>query len=144
MPDKESGASKADYYAAWRPAVESVTRATRTDLAIPSRLSSRIWIQDGSNSYQAKPWRADVGWAWWLLCQPSPKVMRATHQLLRESSRVAKRREPQRCVAEFTSHVACRPKTMRTHMPQSISGRPPRASSSTPSATLGNQCHVFS
>src|SRR5574342_785432 len=127
MPDKESGASKADYYAAWRPAVESVTRATRTDLAIPSRLSSRIWIQDGSNSYQAKPCRAEVGCAWWLLCQPSPKVMRATHQLLRESSRVAKRRVPHICVAEFTSQVPCNPTTVRRKMPQRTIGQPPTA-----------------
>ena len=36
-----------------------------------------------SSSYQARPWRADTGWAWWLLCQPSPKLSSATHQLLR-------------------------------------------------------------
>ena len=66
-----------------------------------------------SNSYQARPWRADVGCAWWLLCQPSPNVISATHQLLRESSRVAKRRVPHMCVAEFTSQVACRPNTTR-------------------------------
>ena len=58
-----------------------------------------------SNSYQARPWRAETGCAWWLLCQPSPNVSSATHQLLRESSRVSKRRVPHMCVAEFTSHV---------------------------------------
>ncbi len=36
-----------------------------------------------SISYQARPWRADTGWAWWLLCQPSPNVSSATHQRLR-------------------------------------------------------------
>jgi len=51
--------------------------------------------------------RAD-GWAWWLLCQPSPPVSRATHQLLRESSRVSKRRLPHMWVAELTSQVAWR------------------------------------
>src|SRR5579864_9406060 len=59
-----------------------------------------------SNSYQARPCRALTGWAWWLLCQPSPPVRRATHQLLRESSLVSKRRLPQRWVAELTSQVA--------------------------------------
>ena len=44
-----------------------------------------------SSSYHASPCRADVGCAWWLLCQPSPKVSSATHQLFRERSRVAKR-----------------------------------------------------
>ena len=62
-------------------------------------------IQFKSSSYQARPWRAEVGCAWWLLCHPSPNVRSATHQLLVESSRVLKRREPQRCVAEFTSQV---------------------------------------
>ena len=33
---------------------------------------------------------AETGWAWWLLCQPSPPVIRATQKLLRESSRVSK------------------------------------------------------
>ena len=31
-----------------------------------------------SSSYQAMPCRADTGWAWWLLCQPSPNVISAT------------------------------------------------------------------
>src|ERR1700679_2826144 len=66
-----------------------------------------------SNSYQVRPWRALTGWAWWLLCQPSPPVRMATHQLLRESSLVSKRRLPQRWVAELTSHVACRPMVTR-------------------------------
>src|SRR5579864_8017500 len=106
---------------------------------MPRNLSILIWIQEGSNSYQARPCRADVGWAWWLLCHPSPKVMRATHQLLRELSRVAKRRPPHICVAEFTSHVACRPKTSRKKTPQSIKGRPPTANSRKASAKVGTQ-----
>ena len=59
---------------------------------MPIALSSLSVIQLMSNSYQARPWRAETGCAWWLLCQPSPNVSSATHQLLRESSRVAKRR----------------------------------------------------
>src|SRR5437899_11016551 len=103
------------------------TVATLIDLAIPKKRSTLISSHDGSNSYQASPWRAEVGWAWWLLCQPSPKEISATHQLLRESSRVAKRREPHIWVAEWTSQVACRPKTMRTHMPHRNIGIPPTA-----------------
>ena len=40
-----------------------------------------------------------------MLCQPSPNVRIATHQLLVDRSLVSKRREPQRCVAEFTSQA---------------------------------------
>jgi hypothetical protein len=40
------------------------------------------------------PWAADRGWAWWLLCQPSPLLITPTSQLLRLSSRVAKLRWP--------------------------------------------------
>ena len=78
----------------------------------------------GSNSYQASPCRAEVGWAWWLLCHPSPNVRSATHQLFCESSVVSNRREPHMCVAEFTSHVACRPSTTRKQIAHSSRGRP--------------------
>ena len=54
-------------------------------------------------------------------CCASPRrsVSSATHQLFVESSRVSKRREPHRCVAEFTSQVACRPNVVRKNMPHS-------------------------
>ena len=69
-----------------------------------------------------------TGWAWWLLCQPSPPVRRATHQELRESSL------PPEAAAQptrwrwrsWTSQVACRPTTTRRKVPQSIIVRPPR------------------
>src|SRR3569833_1180340 len=96
-------------------------------LAIPSSESNLICSQEGSNSYHVRPCRAEVGCAWWLLCQPSPKVISATHQLLRESSRVANRRDPHWWVAELTSQVAWRPTTTRRQMPQRNRGRPPTA-----------------
>src|SRR6185437_3751490 len=88
-----------------------------------------------SISYHLRPWRAETGCAWWLLCQPSPKVMSATHQLLVERSRVANRRDPQLCVAEFTSQVQCRPKTVRKKRPQVRKGSPPIRNSATPTTT---------
>src|SRR5215210_8030768 len=97
-----------------------------------------------SNSYHVRPWRALVGCAWWLLCQPSPNVRSATHQLFVESSRVAKRRDPHLCVAEFTSHVACSPAVVRKKMPHSTYGIPPNASSARPTMTLDVQCQVES
>src|SRR5580658_8233234 len=97
------------------------------DFAMPSHFRTLICIQEKSTSYHSRPCRAEVGCAWWLLCQPSPKVISATHQLLRESSVVSNRRVPHRCVAEFTSQVACRPTTTRKHTPHSTSGRPPKA-----------------
>src|SRR6185436_19889726 len=101
-------------------------------------------IQFWSNSYHARPWRALVGCAWWLLCHPSPNERIATHQLLVESSRVWKRRRPQRWVAEFTSQVACRPKVVRKKMPQSTYVQPPTARSAKPTTTLVIQCHFDS
>src|SRR5688572_30805347 len=101
-------------------------------------------IQLRSSSYQARPCRALVGWAWWLLCHPSPKVRSATHQLLVESSRVLKRREPQRCVAEFTSHVACSPTVVRKKIPHSTYGTPPYARRPRPTTTLVSQCQLES
>ena len=85
-----------------------------------------------SSSYHARPWRAEIGWAWWLLCQPSPKLSSATNQLLRESSRVAKRREPHMCVIELTIQVTCWPTVTRRKMPHSTNGMPPKASSKSP------------
>jgi hypothetical protein len=42
-----------------------------------------------------------------------------------ESSPVAKRREPQMCVAEVISQVACNPTTVRKKFPHNRNGRPP-------------------
>src|SRR5579863_8947909 len=103
--------------------------------AIPKNLRRLIKIQDGSNSDQTKPCLADVGCAWWLLCQPSPKVISATHQLLRESSMVSNRRVPHMWVPELMSQVECRPITTRRQMPHSIIGKPPIASRSKPRTT---------
>src|SRR5215510_688168 len=85
--------------------VVCATFATFTFHASPRSRSALMPIQFRSSSYQARPWRAETGCAWWLLCQPSPNVMSATHQLLVESSRVVNRREPHKWVAEFTSQV---------------------------------------
>src|ERR1039457_3492609 len=71
-----------------------------------------------SSSYQARPWRTERGSAWWLLCQPSPNVNTATHQLLVESSRVPKRRLPHVGAAELTNHVPCSSTVVRRKTPQ--------------------------
>src|ERR1044071_8291926 len=102
-----------------------LTVASLMFLATPNTRSTLISSQDGSNSYQARPCRAEVGCAWWLLCQPSPNEIMATHQLLRESSRVAKRRAPHMWVAELTSQVACSPATMRRQFAHRTIGSPP-------------------
>src|SRR5262249_19310653 len=74
------------------------------------------------------------------LCHPSPKVRSATHQLLVESSRVSKRRDPHLWVAELTSHVAWRPITVRKKMPHKTYGTPPKARSARPTITFDVQC----
>src|SRR5437763_202331 len=88
-----------------------------------------------STSYHASPCFAADGCAWWLLCQPSPHVSSATHQLLRESSFVSNLRLPQRWVAELTSHVEGRLNVTRRKTPQNNIGQPPTARSATPSTT---------
>jgi hypothetical protein len=77
-----------------------------------------------------------------LLCHPSPNVRRATHHEFFESSSVANRRRPHRCVAEFTSHVACRPTTTRRKIAQLTRGQPPMASRVSPSVVNGTQWYV--
>src|SRR3954471_7660854 len=122
----------------------SRTRATFRSLTTPMALNSFKVIQEMSNSYQASPWRAETGCAWWLLCHPSPKVTIATHQLLVESSLVTKRRLPHMWVAEFTSQVACRPTVTRKKMPHITKGKPPTRSRTMPSVVRGTQCHLVS
>ena len=60
---------------------------SRTFQTRPSFSSPRITHQETSNWKRRRPWRAEAGKAWWLLCQPSPKTSSATTQLLRDSSR---------------------------------------------------------
>ena len=60
---------------------------SRTFQTRPSFSSPRITHQERSNWKRRRPWRAEAGKAWWLLCHPSPKTSIATTQLLRDSSR---------------------------------------------------------
>ncbi len=46
----------------------------------------RMVYQLRSICHHLRPWRAEVGKAWWLLCQPSPKARRPKMGLLREWS----------------------------------------------------------
>src|SRR5450759_2490 len=84
-----NGRKKTEVYAASSTGSGSRSLATFRSLTMPRALKSFSVIQEMSNSYHARPWRAETGCAWWLLCQPSPNVRSATHQLLRESSRVS-------------------------------------------------------
>src|SRR3982751_6516246 len=115
----------------------SRTRATFRSLTTPMALNSFKVIQEISNSYQASPWRAETGCAWWLLCHPSPNVSSATHQLLRESSVVTNRRDPNMWVPELTSHVACSPTTTRRQTAHKNSWNPPNARMSRPETVNG-------
>src|SRR4029077_13868230 len=95
--------------------------------ARPRLFSAEIPYQLTSTSYQVRPCIAACGAAWWLLCQPSPKVRIATQKLLVEVSPVRNRREPHICVAEWTSQVACSPTTVRKNTPHSTQDQPPTA-----------------
>ena len=49
-----------------------------------------------SISKRRSPWNAELGNAWWLLCQDSPKESQDNHQTFLDSSRDSKRRLPQK------------------------------------------------
>jgi hypothetical protein len=76
-----------------------------------------------SSSHQRRPWRADVGNAWWLLCHPSPKAITPKKRLLRLWSWVSKGRVPQMWQTELMLHVRWCTMQMRTNPPQSTPSR---------------------
>src|SRR5215212_10073504 len=114
------------------------------DFASPRSLSKVMPYQFTSISYHLTPCLAAAGNAWWLLCHPSPNVNKATNQLLVESSDVLNRRLPHKCVAEFTSHVACRPKMTRKNTPHISAVQPPTARSARPQRIKGTKYSRFS
>src|SRR5579872_2578232 len=111
--------------------------------ARPRARNAEMPYQFMSISYHASPCFAATGTAWWLLCQPSPKVRIATQKLLVEVSVVMKRREPHMWVAEFTNQVECRPSTVRRKTAQSITDKPPKASVMTASVVMGTQWYLL-
>jgi hypothetical protein len=60
----------------------------------------------GSISRRRRPWKAEVGNAWWLLCQDSPKVKSDSQATLVDSSSVANRRRPKKWQIELMLKVA--------------------------------------
>src|SRR5690606_12929226 len=44
---------------------------------IPAAFSTQITGQVGSNSHQCVPKLARAAWVWWLLCRPSPIMIRS-------------------------------------------------------------------
>src|ERR1700727_2612117 len=87
----------------------------------PSFSSSAISSPVGSatRSHGLRPWKADVGKAWWLWCQASPIDSGASQNTLRDSSSVSNRLRPKKWQTELIDHVTwCRRKT-RTKPPHS-------------------------
>ena len=72
----------------------------------PQPAQARITRPETSNSHQRRPWNAERGNAWWLLCQASPMEGVASQNTLPEWSSVAKRRLPKKWQIEFTLNVA--------------------------------------
>ena len=58
-----------------------------------------------SSSRRRSPWNADVGNAWWLLCQDSPKVESDSQATLLDWSLVTKRRRPKKWQIELMLKV---------------------------------------
>src|SRR3984885_6473095 len=81
----------------WRSGLTRTTSQIR-----PTRSSARITSADGSSSQRRSPCSAEVGNAWWLLCQASPRESGASQARLRDSSPVSNRRRPKKWQSELT------------------------------------------
>ena len=64
------------------------------------------------------PWNAELGNAWWLLCQLSPNEIRLSSQTLRDSSELLKFRRPQKWQIELIENVTWWSRKMRIAPPQ--------------------------
>ena len=80
---------------------------------------------EGSSCQRRRPWRYDVGNAWWLLCHASPQVGIASQARLRDSSWVSKRWRPKKRQSELMLNVNWWHRNTRTAPPQSIAVSPP-------------------
>jgi len=119
------------------PAEALVTPAACTALATPSRRSTRIVIQVGSNSYQASPCRAEVGCEW-CCCASLPKVSNAP------TSCCGNRRGWRTGAGPHVRRGVHQPGCMQAHHhadrnAHSIIGSPPKANNSSPRTTIGTQ-----
>src|SRR5581483_1935560 len=92
-PNSDSGHP----FAATRPAVGTLTSQTR-----PSRRSAPMSRPLGSSCHHARPCLAELGKAWWLLCQDSPNVSKESQALLVLRSPVRKGRPPNVWQMELT------------------------------------------
>ena len=82
--------------AASRSGETRTTSQTRPTFSRPSMTSAET-----SSCQRPRPWTAEVGKAWWLLCQASPRVGIAIRARLRDSSVVSKSRLPKTWQSEL-------------------------------------------
>ena len=82
--------------AAWRSGLMRTTSQARPVLS-----STQITHAEGSNCQRRSPCPAEVGNAWWLLCQASPNVKGASHARLRDSSPVSNACRPKKWHSEL-------------------------------------------
>src|SRR5882724_12703947 len=87
--------------------------------ASPSFSSPVITQPPGSSaaSKRRRPWKADEGNAWWLLCHDSPNEIRLSSQTLRLSSDDRKFRRPQKWQIELIENVTWCKRKMRIAPP---------------------------
>ena len=103
--------------------------ATLIDFAMPKNLRTLIRIQEWVELIPRQAVTGRSGMRVVIIVPALAEGEQATHQLLRESSRVSNRRLPHMWVAELTSQVECRPTTTRKQTPHKNSGSPPEAQS---------------
>ena len=82
--------------AAWRSG-----EMRTTSQASPVFSSPQMTQADGSHDQRLRPWRADVGNAWWLLWYASPNVKNDSQRRLRDSSPVLELRRPKKWQSEL-------------------------------------------
>ena len=83
-------AGDANSFAAWRSG-----GILTTFQASPQRSSAQISQAARDRSRARRPWKAEEGKAWWLLCHDSPNESQESHQTLRDSSRHREASRPQ-------------------------------------------------
>src|SRR3954463_8754417 len=109
----------------------------------PSSAMGRIVYQVRAYSHQEKPLRAARWKRWWLLCQPSPTAKKAVKALLRDSSTVSKRREPNMWLTVLMQNVACASVIVGRQKTQISQSHPPARYIATAS-TIGGTMKYFS
>src|SRR6266540_6331774 len=116
-PARSSGPHQAAWLATSLPSMRSRT-GHRTSLTHPNFSKIQISRAEVSSCPLSTPWRAQVGSAWWRLCQDSPIDGIASHQTFADLSRDTNGRSPIVWQIELIDQVTWCSSDTRTREPQ--------------------------